>query len=111
MRYFWLLFLLTMFVFSCAFSFSQHVGESLEVVSKRVDAAEAVLEVVSNDLDADCLRLLEAACNRAGFTPRDVTWAIDVAVSIAALDQSKTIKAMHLAEAIAYNLFARPVLT
>jgi magnesium chelatase family protein len=54
-------------------------------------------------LDEDCQRLMRGAFDRMGLTARSYDRILRVGRTIADLDESATIKAPHLAEALQYR--------
>ena len=95
-------------------------AESSARVKERVDAARAVQQerqphLASNSrmgreeldkfcaLDDACQRLMKGAFDRMGLTARSYDRILRVARTIADLDGSETIQAVHLAEALQYR--------
>jgi hypothetical protein len=77
--------------------------ESFEDILERVNEAKKIIDSVSFDLNETCNQLLKTAIERLDFNVIDTDYIINVARSIASLDNEATIKAHHIAEAISYN--------
>lgn len=86
-------------------------GETSETVRARVVRARehgrSRDSRVASSLPPEARRLLEAATERLGLTARSIDAALCVARTIADLDDSDDLRAVHLAEAIQYRLLDR----
>jgi len=60
-------------------------------------------------LGADSARLLEAAVDRLGFSPRACHRVLKVSRTLADLEETEQIEVRHVAEALQYRIFDRPV--
>jgi len=55
-------------------------------------------------IDGDAITLLKAAYTDMGLSPRDVNFIRQVAITIAALDNGRSVGAQHIVEAINYQV-------
>jgi len=77
--------------------------ETFEDILERVNNAKKIINKVSYNLNEACNQLLKTAIERLYFNAIDTDYIINVARSIASLENDTTIKAQHIAEAIQCN--------
>ncbi len=82
--------------------FAPHAGMRVNA-----DAEGALLEEIATP-DAEGRKLLTQAAERFGLSARGYHRLLRVARTIADLDQSESVRAPHMAEAISYRLMAAP---
>ncbi len=81
---------------------SDRVGESLETVRDRIEAAK-LRPYGDYALDTDCQDLLRMVCDKLGFSARQLDNVRSVAMTIARMDDRTEIQAKDISEAISYN--------
>ncbi len=82
---------------------SSSQAETSETIRKRVEHAQAIRSSISRELDEPCRLLMKEAFDTLSISARAFNRIVNVAQSIAALDNSATICDAHLLEALSYR--------
>jgi magnesium chelatase family protein len=80
---------------------------TLERLRPLVDSSRAFLDKVGRKLDETGERIMLQAVKELGFSPATREQIIDIARSIAALEEDPNIKTHHVAEAVQYRRLDR----